>query len=236
LAGGFLCQVLTQQRLMIRVLGFSRQVEVMVGSAMYATGNNLQIADDLTDRTLLCAMDAQCERPGARRFDFNVVEMIHSERERLVAAALTVLRAWQVANASLGVDPYGGFEGWSRRVREPLIWLGRSDPCDSQVSVRKSDPNRSTLEAVLVQWKLSALYVNPADRRHRVKAIIDAALLNSDFYAALVAVAGNASGAAISNDRLGRWLHKVSGKVVGGLRIVNRGVHMGYSTWELQRV
>ena len=27
--------------------------------------------------------------------------------------------------------PIGGFMDWSRRVREPLIWLGETDPCDN---------------------------------------------------------------------------------------------------------
>src|SRR5262249_41556547 len=59
-----LCQMLTQQRLIIRILGLSKQVEVLVNAAVYATGNNLTIADDMTARTLLCALDANCEHPG----------------------------------------------------------------------------------------------------------------------------------------------------------------------------
>src|SRR5262249_54069195 len=41
LASSFLCQALTQQRLKIRLLGHSRQIEVPVNVAFYATGNNL---------------------------------------------------------------------------------------------------------------------------------------------------------------------------------------------------
>ena len=37
----FLCQALTQQKLNIRVLGASKNVETLVNAAMYATGNNL---------------------------------------------------------------------------------------------------------------------------------------------------------------------------------------------------
>jgi len=94
----------------IRLLGYSKQVEVIINAAVYATGNNLTIANDLTDRTLLCSLDAGCERPGARHFDFDVIEDIHSERERLVIAALTVLRAWHVAGEPQPADPMGGFE------------------------------------------------------------------------------------------------------------------------------
>jgi putative DNA primase/helicase len=38
-----LCQALTQQKLNIRVLGASKNVETPVNAAMYATGNNLTI-------------------------------------------------------------------------------------------------------------------------------------------------------------------------------------------------
>ena len=62
----FLCQALTQQKLNIRVLGSSRNVETPVTATMFATGNNLTIAGDLTRRALLGALDARCEHPERR--------------------------------------------------------------------------------------------------------------------------------------------------------------------------
>ena len=61
----FLCQALTQRKLNIRVLGKSKNVETPVNATIFATGNNLVIAGDLTRRSLRCGMDAQCERPEA---------------------------------------------------------------------------------------------------------------------------------------------------------------------------
>jgi hypothetical protein len=46
----FLCQALTQQKLNIRVLGMSKNVETPVTATVFATGNNLTIAGDLTRR------------------------------------------------------------------------------------------------------------------------------------------------------------------------------------------
>src|SRR4029077_4097905 len=112
LESNFLCQALTQQRLKIRLLGHSRQVETPVNAAIYAAGNNLMIANDLVRRTLLCTIDAKCGRPELRRFDFNVIETIHTDRGRLVAAALTILRAWHAAGAPPAAEPYGSFEDW----------------------------------------------------------------------------------------------------------------------------
>jgi hypothetical protein len=230
LESNFLCQALTQQRLKIRLLGHSRQVETPINAAIYATGNNLTIANDLVRRTLLCTIDARCERPELRRFDFNVVETAHANRGRLVAAALTVLRAWHAAGEPAQAEPYGSFEDWSRRVREPLIWLGRDDPCQSVTAIQENDPARSALAGVLERWK----EVFGVGTRHTQQQVMNAALINPDLHSALVVVAGNQSGILVSNERLGRWLHKVEGKIVNGLRLIRDGRQHSYWFWTLR--
>jgi len=229
-----LCQMLTQQRLVIRLLGYSKQVEVIINAAVYATGNNLTIANDLTDRTLLCSLDAGCERPGARHFDFDVIEDIHSERERLVIAALTVLRAWHIAGEPQQADPMGGFEDWSRRVRGALIWLGKADPCGSQITIHARDPGRSEFEAVAQHWET---HIRAGIKmEYTVQEIINAGLIDNGLHTALMAVAANRSGPMVSNDRLGRWLRKNEGRIVGNLKLVRSGIRDGYSLWTLRRV
>jgi RepB DNA-primase from phage plasmid len=231
LEGVFLCQALTQQRLKIRLLGHSRQVEVPVSAAMYTTGNNLIIASDLVRRSLLCTIDAGCERPEARRFDFDVVETIQNNRGQLVAAALAVLRAWHAAAVPSQAEPLGGFEDWSRRIREPLLWLGREDPCSSEAKVRRNDPERAAHETVLIQWQQTL----GIETRRTIQQVKNAALADMDFQAALVSVAGDRGGVFISNERLGRWLRKVEGKIVNGLKLVQDGNDHGYQVWKLTR-
>ena len=82
LRGTFLCQALTQQKLNIRVLGVSKNVDTLVNAAIYATGNNLTIVGDLTRRTLICSLDAHCERPELRTFDANVLDTVRTQRGR----------------------------------------------------------------------------------------------------------------------------------------------------------
>ncbi|MGC2080993.1 MAG: hypothetical protein WA728_34275 [Xanthobacteraceae bacterium] len=132
LQSSFLCQALTQQRLNVRLLGFSQNVEIPVNAAMFATGNNLTIAGDLNRRTLLCSLDAKCEHPEQRKFTGDLIGYVKQNRGHLVAAALTVLRAWHANGRPLeaGKAPLGSFEDWSRRIRTPLLWLDRGDPCD----------------------------------------------------------------------------------------------------------
>jgi hypothetical protein len=61
------------------------------------TSNNLAIAKDLTERTILFSLDAKMETPGRRRFEFNPVAMARENRARLVRACLIILQAYVAA-------------------------------------------------------------------------------------------------------------------------------------------
>jgi hypothetical protein len=114
-----------------------------MNAAIYANGNNLVIAGDLTRRTLLSSLDARCEQPELRTFGADVTQAAYSNRGTLVVAGLTVLRAWYLARQggeSLKAESFGGFEEWSQRIREPLLWLGQADPCVTVSKVRENDP------------------------------------------------------------------------------------------------
>jgi putative DNA primase/helicase len=146
---------------------------------------------------------------------------------------LTVLRGWHLAKAQLpNVAPFGGFEVWSRRIREALIWLGATDPCETMAKVRSDDPVREALEAVMAQWKqhlgLSA--------GHSVQTVIARATVEADFHAALLNVAASKNnGGTISNERLGRWLKQVEGRIVDRLTLKREGITRGYPLWQLTK-
>jgi len=233
LQSSFLCQALTQRQLNIRLLGFSKTVETPANASLFATGNNLVVAGDLIRRTLMCSLDARCERPELRRFDIEPIGVIRAGRGRLVVAALTVLRAWHVSGERMQIMPLGGFEDWSARIREPLIWLGAADPCDTISKVRASDPDQEALRAVMAQWKRCLGTIS----RYTVQAVIARAPVDIDFHAALLNVAASrSSGGTVSNDRLGRWLKKVEGRIVGELALERTGSAGGYPLWRLSNV
>jgi hypothetical protein len=215
LQSSFLCQALTQQRLNIRLLGFSQNVEIPVNAAIFTTGNNLTIAGDLNRRTLLCSLDARCEHPEQRKFAGDLIQHVKENRGQLVAAALTVLHAWHTSGQgfNVGKSPLGSFEDWSHRIRNPLIWLGRADPCETMLKVKDSDPGRLALSTVLTQWKEHL----GIDSEHTVQQVINSAVNVADFHVALVNVARMRGNSLVSNERLGRWLKKIEGQIVGGL-------------------
>ena len=65
-----------------------------------------------------------------------------------------------------------------------------------------------------------------------VQDIIGQAVNIVTFHTALLNVAIGRSG-HVSNERLGRWLKKVQGKIVDGLMFKESGSSGGYSLWRL---
>jgi hypothetical protein len=230
LQSAFLCQALTQQMLNIRLLGYSRNIETPVLASVYATGNNLTVAGDLTRRTLMSTLDAGIERPETRTFDVDVLSSARAERPRLVAAGLTILRAWhntEQKEEGAKLDPFGGFDSWSQRIRQALVWLDQTDPCETVVKVRKGDPERLELYAVMEQWRLK-LGIGGS---FPIPRVIEHADVDCDFHAALMAIASGQAG--ISSLRLSRWLRRNERKVIGGFRFQQTGMLHGYPLWSL---
>jgi hypothetical protein len=228
LEGGFLCQMLSQENCSVRPLGVSDDVDVPVNCTVYSNGNNLIIADDLTRRSIIGEMDAKCERPELRNFKVNLLKYVKEHRARLVVAALTILRAYHVASERVELTPLGSFEEWSHRIREPLVWLGEADPCITMDRVRNFDPVQNDLATVIAQWKQHL-----RTKAVTIKEVIDRAVTIPEFHTALLAVAANRSGIMVSHERLGRWLQRIRGKIVGKMCFRNVGSSCGYPIWQL---
>ncbi len=96
-----------------------------------ATGNNLAFEGDMTRRAVMCRMDAGIENPEGRSFDVDLKAWVPAHRVRLVAAGLTILRAFVCAGRPglKRLAPFGSFEEWSDLIRGALVWLGEPDPC-----------------------------------------------------------------------------------------------------------
>src|SRR5262249_52764754 len=62
IAGDALCTVLTEPPWQCRLLGANTQVHVPTNVLFEASGNNLEIAGDMTRRALVCRLDARMEQ------------------------------------------------------------------------------------------------------------------------------------------------------------------------------
>jgi putative DNA primase/helicase len=238
LSGAFLDKVVTEQALKVRVLGTTGNVLTLVNCMLLATGNNLTVAADLTRRTVICAMDSGWERPELRKFNVDIFKTVRAERGRLVAAALTILRAWHVTKPEdVAVPDLGSFEEWAYRICGPLIWLGCEDPCKTVEKVRENDPEREALVAVIAQWREHAVATGQT-----VQEIVELSFNNTGLRKALCAIAAGRDGFP-DNRRLGVWLGKVKDRIVAipssdeesieKWKILRGKLSMGERKWEL---
>lgn len=209
LFGDLICQVLTQPMLRLRPLGASAMISTPTNTLLLATGNNLDIRGDLRRRVMLIKLDARVERPERRRFDRELLDDIAKTRGHLVRDALTIIRAYLKAGP-ITVEPFGGFEPWSRLCREPLIWLDRPDPLLASESLRDQDPD------LLVQQQFFGVWFEQfADRPITCEDIIAVGRTNAHLQAALDVVCAE----RIAPRRLGKWLQRHRGRVLGKHRL-----------------
>ena len=191
------------------------------------------MAADLTRRVLVSRLDARVERPELRKFDFDPVKRAKQERAELVTAALTILLAFNHAGRPAQADPLGSFEGWSRSVRDALIWLGCADPVDTMEVVRSEDPRRRERAAVLANWRdtIGSDRITTAKLIERAAARGPSGFMHPEFREALLSVAGQAG--SIDTRRLGRWLGQSANAITDGLWVEQVGISHGSSAWRL---
>ena len=135
-----IAQGLQSAHVRARVLGESRTVLLPTRTLMAVTGNDLTSKKDMVERMLRCELDPKTDKPGERVFDFDPELEVLRDRASLVVDALTIMRAYQMCGERVKVaKAMGGFEEWSRLVREAVIWLGLGDPLDSIKSLREDD-------------------------------------------------------------------------------------------------
>ena len=145
--GEILCQLVTAEVIQVRVLGASVNLQCPNVQVLMVNGNGLTISGDLCRRTLMCQLAAKEEDPHKRKFTSNPLKRLTDERGRYVRAVLTIARAYAKAGCPLekSLPPVANFSGWSRFVREPLVWLGTPDPAATIDALVAADPERGRL-------------------------------------------------------------------------------------------
>ena len=232
-----LCTALTEVVIRDRMLGSTRTISVPTTTTWIATGNALCIDGDLSSRTLLCTLDPQCERPEEREFKVNLHVDAPRRRGELAAAVLTTVRAYLAADAPRqNIPAYGRFEAWSRFARDPLVWLGCADPCETRRAVEGRDPVRRLLGSLLEAWHsvfgdsgqtiATAIkateqdqYGNPpSDERQALRNALDAIGMNHG---------------RLDSRRLGEFFSKHQGRIERGLRADQAGTRQGVAVWSV---
>ena len=98
-----------------RILGKSENVHFPIRCTWIATGNNPQFSNEMARRLVRIRLDARTDQPWLRdgfRHE-NLLGWVRENRGRLVAACLTLGRAWIAAGSPRHVRTIGSFEEWS---------------------------------------------------------------------------------------------------------------------------
>jgi hypothetical protein len=146
---------LTRGSLNDRMLGKSENARLVLAQCWYVTGNNLVIRGDAMRRAIKCRFESPAvrphERPPSSFRHHPLPAWVAIERPRLLAATLTLLRAYLLAGAPQADDEVlGSFEGWSRMVRGAVMWCGAGDPLEQSAGRDpEADPEEGAHVAAL---------------------------------------------------------------------------------------
>lgn len=235
--GDFLCQLIERPSVQPRILGKSEAPRIQNVFCVYCNGNNMFVAGDLTRRVLLCNLDSGLERPETRRFKNDPVALIKTNREKYLGYALTIVRAYLASGERVKVRAFNSFGRWSKMAREPIVWLGYSDPCDSIEAVRNDDPDRVAIQSLFAAWpKLDVGY----DAGQLIAAsVVSSPTGPSDDTAlrrALILVAGD-NRDEIGKRKLGKYLSSIKKRPVDGRYLdVRQDSHLKTNTYHLRQV
>jgi hypothetical protein len=102
------------------------------------------VRSDLATRCIPIQLDARIEDAGMREFAFDPIERAKRERAEVLGLVMTIIRWGRQNEAVMPVGkPMGGFEDWTRWVRDPLLALGCPDLVDRVLEARRQDTNRN---------------------------------------------------------------------------------------------
>lgn len=211
-----LCSALTGERVSGRILGSSSIANVSTRSLLLASGNNVRPSRDMQRRCITISLDSRTEMPASRVFAHpDALQAALRGRGDLVAAALTIVRAWIGAGQPItACRPFNSYEAWSAWCRQPLLWLGRSDPAESAFMVMHEDPERQLLQSLLGEWHAAF-----GSSSVMVRNLIERAVLGEHKGLKDVLTDISDSGETMNRRRIGRWIAQHAGRVAGGLRL-----------------
>lgn len=230
-----LCTVLTSEFMSGRILGVSKTATVSTRALFLSSGNNVGPIQDMTRRCISIRLDPGCETPATRSFTRpDLVRDVLRERGRYVSAALTIVRAWIVADRPKTIcKSLAGYGDWSDLCRQPLLWLGCADPTVSVFEAMLDDPDRETLGRLLTAW-FSVFGKTPAMVRDAVKQALFFGDENTELLEVLRDIADERG--EINRRKLGWWIRRHAGRIVDGLRIVRASGNRSAEAWQVEIV
>jgi hypothetical protein len=215
-----------------RILGRTELVTLPQRTMFVVTGNNIVLGGDLPRRCYSIRLDPQCSEPWRNR-KFRHPDLrgwVRSNRGRLLAAILTLARAWFIAGCPQPSTPIlGSFEEWCRIVGGILEFAGISGFLGNLDELyRQSDPTVAAWEAFLVELfrRMPRAGFKGADVVARAREDVGLrSILPDDL--------GDLDPVKNFQRRLGKALLKSVGRRYGesGVHLVRLGTNQGAVVW-----
>lgn len=153
----WLCSWLTESRIAYRPLYSTVDSHAPQVSTLYYTGNNLQLGEDMSSRTVRVRLVGKPHK-GSKPPHW----LVRDNRWRYLRAALVLLRAFRLSGATGLVEHDNRFHEWHQTVRASLVWLGYADPWGNAGELVAEDHVRQAHLDILKAWW--ALYKDEAKR------------------------------------------------------------------------
>jgi len=155
-----LAMLLTATTFQTRILGQTKEVRLPNRGTYIVTGNNVKLGGDMPRRCYLSRMDAREARPWMRdpkSFKYqHLIQWVKENRGELLAAILTMARAWIVAGKPIpeGLPPLGGFEDWIDTIGGILTYAGFTDFLGNlEFMYQQADVETPQWEGFLAAWQ-----------------------------------------------------------------------------------
>jgi hypothetical protein len=155
--------VITDGFVAVRVLGFSKLVDVYCRPLIILNGNAFSISGDMARRAPVIDIELGSDEPEHKKYPFDPVEYTRQHRKELLEAAYAIMRAYRQAKMPQGDLPaVASLVPWSRKVRDLVHWITNYDVAKVFSKNKDEDPLRQNDTALL-----AALYNLHFDKDHK---------------------------------------------------------------------
>ncbi len=154
LDSGALAGALTATEWEDRLLGVNEIVRMSVRCVWLATANNVAVSDEMARRSVRIRLNAKRDRPFEREdFRHLLPAWANDHRGEVVAAALTLWRAWLAAGRPQGGTTLGMFDPWARTMGGVLAVAGISGFLDNaRAFYDEADVSSRRWRALVAAW------------------------------------------------------------------------------------
>ena len=239
--------VLTTRYIDDRLLGTNKRIRARNDMQFLATSNNPLYRGDITRRMLLVRLQGEHENPELRTGfkHADLIGHITAQRFALYRHVCTIIRAYFAADKpDMSAKPWGAFEAWSKLLCNLLMWLGLPNPMDTRALIAAGvDPGKDAIATVMQGIEKFDRYGQGLTVSQLVREMFPDPPNGHepDYYEAmreaLIELAPpKRAKQSVDAQRLGMMIQNTRGRIMGGLRFVDAGMHHGSKKWKVERV